>query len=73
MGKLAELRCIIKHMREFWTDTRRRARLYEFQRKWREQNPHNGTNVMNIFPIERVTVGGGYLWCASNNDMGQSG
>ena len=36
-----------------------------FKQKWRANNPHNGTSVRNMFPIENVSVG--------NNTYGEIG
>ena len=58
-GWISDLWCIAKHIRNFMTEIKSKARLYEFQHQWRSLNSHNGTIAMNVFPIERVVVGGG--------------
>lgn len=32
-------------------------KLYVFQKKWRKYNKHNKTIAMNIFPIDKVSIG----------------
>ena len=44
---------IKKVLSPYWNN----FKLAMFQNKWRKINRHNSTNVKNIFPVERVTVG----------------
>lgn len=51
---------------------RYKLRFHRYKKKWRKKNPHNETTLLNMFPIELVSVGektyGGLYVLSFNKD-----
>ena len=54
MGKFSS---ILKCRKEIILDIKKRIRFLEFQKDYRSANTHNGTTAVNIFPLDKITVG----------------
>lgn len=49
---------VLKYRHILQGDLMQWIELHCFQKEWRAKNPHNGTTAVNIFPMEKVIVGG---------------